>query len=159
MPPSLPAMELGDEAPTALYRLFSGRGRLLYVGITGDIRGRLARHAREKPWWPDVARKTVEWHLTREDAAAAELAAIRTENPVYNIQGAAQIDLEKTVSAEDVAAVALREMPPTALRLALLEMVGIGTDQALDLLGVRLRQNRARVKLQRAGVLQANGLR
>lgn len=82
----LPAMEIGDEPPTALYRLFNAEGGLLYVGI-GDLKARLTAHAREKPWWPEVARKTVEWHPSRSEAEIAELLAIRTEHPLYNVAG------------------------------------------------------------------------
>lgn len=152
VPKPTPAMELGDEAPTALYRLFNARGRLIYIGITGNLRGRLAQHAALKPWWPG-ARKTVEWHLSRESAADAEIAAIGAEHPACNVQGAVPLDLVRHIAADAVVALVLREMPPTALRLALLEAAGVGTDQALDLLGVRVRQNRSRAKLQRAAAV------
>lgn len=81
-----PAVEI-TEAPTALYRLFDGDGVLLYVGITDGVKARFAQHAATKPWWPEVARKTVEWHPTREAAAVAEAQAIRAENPARNVQG------------------------------------------------------------------------
>ena len=47
---------------------------------------------------------------------------------------------------------ALAEMPPTSLRLAMLEMAGFGTADALDKLGVR-REHRARVIAGRAPIL------
>jgi predicted GIY-YIG superfamily endonuclease len=84
-------MEVGDETPTALYRFLDASDSLLYVGITNNIKGRFASHAADKPWWPDVARKTVEWHPTRSDAANAEWQAIRREAPRYNIQGAVKL--------------------------------------------------------------------
>lgn len=69
---------------TALYRLFDGDGDLLYIGIANDPQQRWERHRQIKDWWPQVARKTVEWHATRLEAAAAEEAAIQHERPRYN---------------------------------------------------------------------------
>jgi predicted GIY-YIG superfamily endonuclease len=81
-------MEVGDELPTALYRFYDASDALLYVGITGELKTRFAQHAADKRWWAKVARKTVEWHPTRQAASLAELAAIRTEHPAYNVAGA-----------------------------------------------------------------------
>jgi predicted GIY-YIG superfamily endonuclease len=72
---------------TALYRFFDADGALLYVGITADVGQRWAAHERDKPWWPDVVTKTIEWHATRPAALAAELAAIKAEAPRYNVAG------------------------------------------------------------------------
>lgn len=80
-------LELGDETPTALYRFYAADGALLYIGITNNLKTRFAGHAHDKQWWPEVARKTVEWHLTRDTAAAAELLAIKSEHPRHNITG------------------------------------------------------------------------
>lgn len=86
--PVLGEAEIGDEIPSAvLYRLFDADGNLLYVGITGDLRGRFAKHAAEKPWWNQVARKTVTWYGSRSGALLAEAAAIADEQPRYNIAG------------------------------------------------------------------------
>lgn len=70
--------------PTALYRLYAADGSLLYVGITRHLPHRMYQHSREKRWWPEVARKTVEWHPARAMARAAETCAIRAENPRHN---------------------------------------------------------------------------
>jgi predicted GIY-YIG superfamily endonuclease len=80
-----PETEIGDELPTALYRLYAADGSLLYVGVTGDLRVRLAKHAADKPWWTEVARKTAAWHDSRKEALLAEAAAIRDESPRYNV--------------------------------------------------------------------------
>jgi predicted GIY-YIG superfamily endonuclease len=77
--------EIGAEIPTALYRFFDADGKLLYVGVTGDLRTRFAQHASVKSWWSDVARKTVAWHATRARALAAEAEAIAAEEPEHNI--------------------------------------------------------------------------
>lgn len=80
-------MTTSQDESTALYRFYDGAGQLLYVGITGDPSDRWARHADEKPWWPNVARHTVEWLPSRDAALAAETAAIVAEEPVYNVAG------------------------------------------------------------------------
>lgn len=76
-----------DDRPTALYRLYDSAGTLLYVGITADVEARMVNHAYEKPWWPRVVRRTVEWHENRKIALAKELAAIRSEAPKHNVNG------------------------------------------------------------------------
>lgn len=69
---------------TALYRLYDEAGELLYVGITNDPETRRTYHARQKAWWPDVCRWTVEWRATRDEAEAAEAEVIGRENPRWN---------------------------------------------------------------------------
>ncbi|MEV5957283.1 GIY-YIG nuclease family protein [Streptomyces sp. NPDC051987] len=69
---------------TALYRLFNESGGLLYVGITNDPEVRWAYHARQKAWWSDVRKRTIEWKATRAEAEAAEAEAIGRENPQWN---------------------------------------------------------------------------
>jgi hypothetical protein len=73
-------------APIALYRLYSADGALLWVGITHSLRERLAKHAEDKPWWAEVAHKTVAWCSSQREAERAEADAIRTEEPRYNIR-------------------------------------------------------------------------
>jgi len=80
------AQDVIGSAPVALYRLYGADGTLLWVGITGSLSERFAQHAASKPWWPDVARKTVAWCQDRSDAARAEAAAIRDEHPLYNVR-------------------------------------------------------------------------
>ena len=76
---------IGDE-PMALYRLYSAGGVLLYVGITHSLSARFAEHARDKPWWPEVTRKTVCWFGCRDEVVAAEAQAIKHGRPVHNVQ-------------------------------------------------------------------------
>lgn len=71
--------------PTALYRLFDAEERLLYVGITKELNARFAAHRDLKPWWSTVTRRAIEWFDARELAARAEVEAIRTEMPLYNM--------------------------------------------------------------------------
>ena len=73
---------------TTLYRFFDADDRLLYVGIAGNPGRRFHQHANGpdgKPWWSHVARSTMEHFDTREEAAAAEVAAIVTEHPLHNV--------------------------------------------------------------------------
>jgi predicted GIY-YIG superfamily endonuclease len=73
---------------TALYRFFAADDRLLYVGITDRLGERWSTHMREKPWWSKVRRQTTEWCDSREAAATAEIAAIKDERPLHNVQHA-----------------------------------------------------------------------
>lgn len=70
--------------PTALYRLYDSAGNLLYVGITCNPSRRFTQHKAQKPWWPDVARKHIEWMESRGAAAQAEENAIYHEAPRWN---------------------------------------------------------------------------
>lgn len=70
---------------TAVYRFWDASETLLYIGMTEDPDARFGNHESRKPWWPDVARKAIEWHDTRDLAEAAELDAIRTEHALYNV--------------------------------------------------------------------------
>jgi predicted GIY-YIG superfamily endonuclease len=72
---------------TALYRFFDANDQLLYIGITNDIPARFGAHSRDKAltWWPAAVRHTIEWLPTRDEAAIAEVDAIKAENPLYNL--------------------------------------------------------------------------
>lgn len=73
---------------TALYRLYGAEDQLLYAGISHDPDGRWEIH---KPLYaedsrrPAVVRRTVEWLPSRAAAEKAEIAAIKTEKPIYNV--------------------------------------------------------------------------
>jgi predicted GIY-YIG superfamily endonuclease len=69
---------------TALYRLYDADEHLLYVGITTNPKTRWGRHARDKHWWPEVSRKTVEWFETRKSAERIEKIEVEEERPRYN---------------------------------------------------------------------------
>ncbi|MGA5315090.1 GIY-YIG nuclease family protein [Streptomyces pseudogriseolus] len=70
---------------TALYRLYDEAGVLLYVGISCNLNERWKDHREEKLWWPQVVEKQVEWYEKRSEAESAEVHAIVTEDPLYNI--------------------------------------------------------------------------
>lgn len=73
---------------TALYRFFAEDDSLLYVGIAYDPETRQRQHAKSATdtWWPLVARRTDEWLETREAADRAEVRAIATERPRFNVR-------------------------------------------------------------------------
>lgn len=75
-----------DSVRTALYRLRSANGQLLYVGISSKPPQRWGQHAADKEWWPEVATLSVEWFDSRTEALAMEANAIRAEQPRHNIQ-------------------------------------------------------------------------
>lgn len=77
-----------EERPAAVYRLWDAQGNLLYVGSAYDPEGRCQQH-REKPWWPEVTRRTEEWHTNRTVAYVHEYAVIAAEGPRYNQLGTA----------------------------------------------------------------------
>jgi prevent-host-death family protein len=73
-----------DDKPTALYRLYDEGGRLLYIGISYQPEVRFEQHGEQKSWWPEVARRDLQWFADRPTAATAETLAIQTEDPEYN---------------------------------------------------------------------------
>lgn len=97
-----------DDERTALYRLYGEGGALLYVGITHHVEQRFTEHERDKPWWPEVETKAVEWFDTRPLALAAELRAIHDEEPRYNVTGKPWIDARRPLEANEVAFAQLR---------------------------------------------------
>lgn len=71
---------------TALYRLW-GHDVLLYVGISHDPESRVATHRRSQPWGSLIDDYEWEWRDGRREALADETHAIRTEHPLFNIEG------------------------------------------------------------------------
>lgn len=71
---------------TALYRIWGDADVLLYIGISKRFGARWKEHARDQPWWDEMRRISAdEWHDSREEAKAAETAAIKAEQPRFNI--------------------------------------------------------------------------
>jgi hypothetical protein len=71
---------------TWLYRAFDEAGELLYVGITGNVSGRMRTHRRSSPWWDRCNYLELAVFKTRAEAAGAERRAIRNELPRFNIK-------------------------------------------------------------------------
>ena len=74
-----------NDRPHVLYRMFDADSRLLYVGISVHGPDRLNGHRHDKPWWPEIATVQMKHFPNRSAALQAEQAAIRTDNPKYNI--------------------------------------------------------------------------
>lgn len=72
--------------PTCVYRFYDAADRLLYVGLTLNLKQRLSAH-RRRAWWPEVTRQRIEWFEGRREAKAAERAALASEAPIHNITG------------------------------------------------------------------------
>lgn len=70
-------------APASVYRMYSQRGHLLYVGAASSL-NRMEEHRRSKDWWRDVARIEVEHFDSRAAALDAEAKAIAAERPAWN---------------------------------------------------------------------------
>lgn len=83
--PGRPTHDLSGKS--ALYRYFDRRGTLLYVGIAKDPDKRDGEHRRMAEWYEYATRRTLEWHPDRRSALDAELAAIHTEEPIFNRLG------------------------------------------------------------------------
>lgn len=76
------------DSPAWLYRLYTREPELLYVGITRNpFRRRLYTHKRTQPWWPQVSMVAVARCSSMREAARAEVAAIRSEDPIFNVRG------------------------------------------------------------------------
>jgi hypothetical protein len=74
------------DGPTALYRYFDDKDRLLYVGISGNLGGRHKTHIGSSRWMDLMARSEVARYPTRAEASDAEIEAITTEQPLFNKQ-------------------------------------------------------------------------
>lgn len=67
---------------TQLYKHYNAANELIYVGIAKDAVARLKRH----PFASTVVRTEITVFKSKEEAAAAELAAILTEKPKLNVK-------------------------------------------------------------------------
>lgn len=69
---------------TALYRHFDDSGNLLYVGISNSAVRRLGQHMYGSQWASLISKVEIEHLSSRQEALAAEKAAIRAEMPAWN---------------------------------------------------------------------------
>jgi predicted GIY-YIG superfamily endonuclease len=90
-----------DDHRTALYRFYGTDGALLYVGITQNIDERWTAHERDKPWWPQVTEKALEWFDSRPLALAAERKAVQEESPVHNVTGKPWTETRRQLDADE----------------------------------------------------------
>lgn len=110
-----------DHCRTALYRLYDEAGVLLYIGISHQPDVRFEQHSKVKDWWPQVARREVQWFDDRPSAAAAEADAIRTEDPEHN--GTYSPRRKRCTIRDTVAEDGLREVSLSLARPRLTEIV------------------------------------
>jgi hypothetical protein len=68
-----------------LYRYRNAAGALLYVGRSGNPLVRFKHGHRSKDWHADIAEIELEEFATLADVMAAEVEAIQTEGPLYNV--------------------------------------------------------------------------
>lgn len=95
-----------EDGATELYQLRDAGKALLYVGISHRPTARWREHAKGKPWWPDVAHRSLIWFDTRAEAILAEQATIESAGPRFN----------QTTSPQDVPPPPGGSMPLSELR-------------------------------------------
>lgn len=69
-----------------LYRWWDADGNLLYVGKSVSVFARITAHRRNSAFFREAAAMTLERFDFPESLSAAEVAAIRKEMPLYNVQ-------------------------------------------------------------------------
>ncbi len=74
-----------DFNPGMLYRCFDSNDVLLYVGASGQIPSRFEGHRSSSKWFMKVARIEIQHFKSRKQAFEAERKAIKSGNPLYNI--------------------------------------------------------------------------
>lgn len=77
---------------TAVYRIWSRDGELLYVGTSLSVASRLMTHDATKQWWQEVGSITLVHYPDYRDAVDAERLAINSEGPRFNQTGPGQRD-------------------------------------------------------------------
>src|SRR3954468_23541385 len=70
-----------------VYTARAGDGRVLYVGVTGDLKARIAAHRRSSRWWSMHAQIQVEEVTTMQAAERGETDRICQYDPPFNIRG------------------------------------------------------------------------
>lgn len=70
-----------------LYRWWDSSGHLLYVGKSVSVFARIAQHRRGSAFYSAAATMTMEHYPSAGELAVAELSAIMSDNPLYNVIG------------------------------------------------------------------------
>jgi len=68
-----------------LYRWWDASGNLLYVGKSIQLFGRIEQHRRNSKFFDDATSMTMERYPDEISLGIAEIEAIRTERPPYNV--------------------------------------------------------------------------
>src|SRR3990172_1752243 len=69
-----------------LYRHFDRDGKLLYIGVSLSVIGRLGCHKQNSHWFKKIAHIDIDQYSSKEAALIAEKLAIKKENPLHNIE-------------------------------------------------------------------------
>ncbi len=77
---------LTPDSPHWVYELFDTDGRYLYIGCTAQPENRLGGHKFRKDWWGEVSHMSLTKYINAAEGFAAESAAIRANQPKYNVQ-------------------------------------------------------------------------
>lgn len=75
------------ESKYILYRWWDASGRLLYVGKSISLYSRISQHRNRSGFFNEATTMTIERLESAEQLAAAEMQAIKKENPLFNIAG------------------------------------------------------------------------
>ena len=70
-----------------VYRAYDAEGVLLYVGSSNHPPQRYEYHRQHSPWWLFKAEIREQEYPSLTDARTAELVAIETEHPRWNVVG------------------------------------------------------------------------
>lgn len=91
-----------------LYRHYAKDGTLLYIGVSLSAINRLSQHRYASKWFKSISTVTIEHFETREECEVAEVIAINTEKPLFNVvtkRGGVKKTKDDQMNAHDVAAV------------------------------------------------------
>lgn len=73
---------------TVVYRAVDAKGRILYVGITDNLFGRMGQHRDSAKWWTWATRVLLEEYPSRTAAEERERELIKEHEPPFNVQHA-----------------------------------------------------------------------
>ena len=93
---------MSDTMAPCVYRVYDATGRLLYIGSAKDLEQRMKNHRSLSCWHPLAEHVTAESYPDMASARAAEAAAIRAEQPVFNLAHTGRYPARWLVTPEDV---------------------------------------------------------
>jgi len=91
----------------ALYRWWDASGNLLYVGKSIRLLSRIEQHRRNSKFFDEAASMTIERFPDELTLGLAEVDAIRSEKPLYNILHNREASAPCDLDPEEVAALDL----------------------------------------------------
>jgi len=78
-------MRSAHQEPHALYRVYDDKEHLLYIGCSNSPLSRMKSHEKRKAWATRIAFVRLEWFGDKASAMNAEVVAIATELPEWNV--------------------------------------------------------------------------